>query len=166
MKLPVVVTLCGSSRFKEEHERAQREETLLGKIVIPMGLYGHLDGLDMSGPVKRMLDELHLRKIDMADEILVINPRVLVCGKCGKPTRYFTVLSGESNCCRSKDVGKDIPYIGISTIREIVYALWAGKQIYFLESPWVPGQLLDDTAMQHFDSAIQELKFKRPTWAN
>jgi hypothetical protein len=71
---PLVVTLVGSSRFKEDHERAQREETFRGKIVLPMGTYGHLEGLDMDGTIKQMFDELHLRKIDISDEVLLVNP--------------------------------------------------------------------------------------------
>jgi hypothetical protein len=74
MNRPLIVTLIGSSRFKEEHERAQREETLLGKIVIPMGMYGHLEGLDQDGSIKAMLDVLHRRKIDISDEVLLVNP--------------------------------------------------------------------------------------------
>jgi hypothetical protein len=70
---PKVVTLCGSSRFKEEYEAAMKAETLAGRIAIGMGMFGHKDGLDMDGPVKAMLDELHLRKIDLADEVPVVN---------------------------------------------------------------------------------------------
>jgi hypothetical protein len=74
MNRPLIVTLIGSSRFKENHQRAQREETLLGKIVIPMGMYGHLEGLDQDGSIKAMLDVLHRRKIDMSDEVFLVNP--------------------------------------------------------------------------------------------
>lgn len=74
MDRPRIVTLCGSSKFQKQHEEAQKQETLLGKIVIPMGMYGHHEGLDMDGPVKRMLDELHLRKIDISTEIFIVNP--------------------------------------------------------------------------------------------
>lgn len=70
---PIIVCLCGSTRFKDAFEKAERDETLAGKIVLTVGLFGHLEGLDMSGSTKQMLDELHLRKIDKADEVLVIN---------------------------------------------------------------------------------------------
>lgn len=69
-----IVTLCGSTRFKNEYRDAQRDLTLKGIIVISVGLLGHHEGLDMNGPVKVMLDELHKRKIDISDEIFVINP--------------------------------------------------------------------------------------------
>lgn len=78
MNTRTVVCLVGSSRFKAEHLYAAGQETLQGKIVLMMGLFGHLDGLDMEGPVKAMLDELHLDKIRMADEVLVVAPDGLV----------------------------------------------------------------------------------------
>jgi hypothetical protein len=79
---PRVVTLCGSSRFMEQYQAAMKSETLAGRIAIGMGMFGHRDGLDMDGPIKAMLDELHLRKIDLADEVLVVN----VGGYIGKST--------------------------------------------------------------------------------
>jgi hypothetical protein len=71
---PKIITLCGSTRFKDDYERVMREETLKGHLVISVGLFGHVEGLDMSGDVKKKLDVLHLRKIDLADEVLFINP--------------------------------------------------------------------------------------------
>ena len=54
---PVVVCLCGSTRFEEDYLRAQRDETLAGRIVLSVGLFGREEGIDTSGPVKAMLDE-------------------------------------------------------------------------------------------------------------
>jgi hypothetical protein len=70
---PTIVCLCGSTRFGDAFRDAMREETLAGKIVLSVGLLGHQEGLDMDGPVKVMLDELHKRKIDLADEVLILN---------------------------------------------------------------------------------------------
>ena len=67
-----VITLCGSTRFKEEFERVNRELTLQGNIVISVGCFGH-SGDKFSEDQKIMLDDIHKRKIDMADEIFVIN---------------------------------------------------------------------------------------------
>ena len=70
-----VITLCGSTRFRTEYERVQKELTLQGNIVISVGLFGHSgDDEVWKDGVKEMLDEMHLAKIDMADEIFVINP--------------------------------------------------------------------------------------------
>jgi len=98
-----VVTLCGSTKFKNDFIKAQKELTLQGKIVISVGLFGHADGefgTIITDEVKIMLDDIHKRKIDMADGIFVIN--------------------------------KD-GYIGSSTRSEIEYAKQHGKEIVYLE---------------------------------
>ena len=69
-----VITLCGSTKFRKEFEKVMMEETLKGNIVISVGLFGHETGLKMTGPAKKMLDKMHFKKIDMADEIFVVNP--------------------------------------------------------------------------------------------
>ncbi len=79
---PTIVCLCGSTRFGDAFKDAMRKETLDGKIVLTIGLLGHQEGLDMDGPIKAMLDELHKRKIDLADEVLILN----VNGYTGKST--------------------------------------------------------------------------------
>lgn len=103
-----IITLCGSTRFKDEFYAAQKKLTLEGNIVISVGLFGHSgdeevwDGMDEGtlGKTKAMLDDMHKRKIDMADSIYVIN------------------------------VGG---YIGESTKSEIEYALAHGKKVEYLE---------------------------------
>lgn len=103
-----VVTLCGSTRFKDEFIDMQKKLTLEGNIVISVGLFGHSgdqevwDGMDDGSlsKTKEMLDDMHKRKIDMADSIFVIN------------------------------VGG---YIGTSTKSEIEYAKAHGKGIRYLE---------------------------------
>ena len=67
-----VITLCGSTRFKEDFERVNRELTLLGNIVISVGCFGH-SGDTFTEEQKIMLDDIHKRKIDMSDAIYVIN---------------------------------------------------------------------------------------------
>ena len=71
MKYPVI-TLCGSTRFKEDFERVNREFTLKGFVVISVGCFGH-SGDTITEEAKVMLDEIHKQKIDMADAIYVIN---------------------------------------------------------------------------------------------
>lgn len=103
-----VITLCGSTRFKDDFMRVQKELTLKGNIVISVGLFGHSGddevwyGMDEGtlSKTKEMLDDMHKRKIDMADEIFVIN------------------------------VGG---YIGNSTRSEIEYAVKNGKKVNYLE---------------------------------
>lgn len=69
-----VITLCGSTRFKEDFERVNKQLTLAGNIVISVGCFGHSDDNEVwSEDTKEMLDDMHKRKIDMADAIYVIN---------------------------------------------------------------------------------------------
>lgn len=77
-----VITLCGSTRFKDDFERINRELTLAGNIVISVGCFGHA-GDTFSDEQKIMLDDIHKRKIDMADAIYVINKN----GYIGSSTR-------------------------------------------------------------------------------
>lgn len=103
-----VVTLCGSTRFKDKFMEVQKRLTLEGNIVISVGLFGHSGDQEVwenmdEGTLtktKEMLDDMHKRKIDMADSIYVIN------------------------------VGG---YIGDSTRSEIEYAQNHGKKIVYLE---------------------------------
>jgi hypothetical protein len=79
-----IITLCGSTRFKNEFIEAQKRLTLEGNIVISVGLFGHSgDNEVWWEKTKEMLDDMHLRKIDLADEIFVIN----VGGYIGESTR-------------------------------------------------------------------------------
>ena len=103
-----VITLCGSTRFKDEFMEAQKRLTLEGNIVISVGLFGHSGDSEVwenmdEGTLtktKAMLDDMHKRTIDMADEIYVIN------------------AGG---------------YIGESTRSEIEYATATGKGVRYLE---------------------------------
>lgn len=69
-----VITLCGSTRFKEQFIEMQKKLTLEGNIVISVGAFGHCgDNEVWTEGTKAMLDRMHLAKIDLADEIFVIN---------------------------------------------------------------------------------------------
>jgi hypothetical protein len=69
-----IITLCGSTRFKDEFLEAQKRLTLEGNIVISVGLFGHSGDEEVwTSQTKVMLDDMHKRKIDLADEIFVIN---------------------------------------------------------------------------------------------
>jgi hypothetical protein len=55
---------------------------MAGKIVLAPGVFGH-SGDPLTDEDKLRLDWLHLAKIDMADEVLVVNPG----GYIGESTR-------------------------------------------------------------------------------
>lgn len=79
---PAIATICGSTRFRAEMATANRELTLAGYIVLAPGVFGH-DGDEMTEAQKVALDELHLRKIDLAEMVYVVNPG----GYVGESTR-------------------------------------------------------------------------------
>ena len=141
---PVIVCLIGSTRFKMAYEIAMREETLAGKIVLTVGMFGHIEGIDMDGPIKTMLDELHLRKIDIADEVLVINAKRRRCPVC---RTWYLWCANTGNiadhelcdCFCHKHLSpleaipfELVPYIGDSTKREIAYAQMTAKLVRYL----------------------------------
>ncbi len=103
-KRPVIVCLCGSTRFMGAFFLAGWQETLAGRIVLSVGVSKYSDGGYGGKPLTpaeiERLDELHLRKIDLADEVLILN------------------------------VGG---YIGESTRRELEYARAHDKLVRFLE---------------------------------
>jgi len=111
-KKPVIVCLCGSTRFGKAFREAQFDETMKGNIVLTIGcnmrsdddLFGAM-AEPLRNSIKTMLDELHLRKIDLADEVFILN----VAG-----------------------------YIGESTKRELDYARSCNKCIRFLEPIGAP----------------------------
>ena len=79
-----VITLCGSTKFRDQFIAEQKRLTLQGYIVISIGLFGHSgDDEVWSEDTKIMLDDMHKRKIDIADEIFVIN----VGGYIGESTK-------------------------------------------------------------------------------
>lgn len=95
-----IITLCGSTRFKDEFIEEQKRLTLEGHIVISVGLFGHSgDSEALTENTKMMLDDMHKRKIDMADEIFVINPG----GYIGESTR--------SEINYAMETGKAVKYL-------------------------------------------------------
>ncbi|WP_310603987.1 hypothetical protein [Anaerosporobacter sp.] len=92
-----VVTLCGSTQFKEDFIQIQKALTLKGKIVISVGFFEHTDVI--TDEQKLMLDDMHKRKIEMSDTIFVINKG----GYIGKSTM--------SEIEYAKSIGKKIEYL-------------------------------------------------------
>lgn len=96
---PWIVCLSGSTRFRTEFEETNRQLTMAGQIVLSVGVYGHADGIEITDTEKAALDALHLAKINLADEVLIINPggyigastanEIAYATKVGKPVRYL-----------------------------------------------------------------------------
>ena len=84
---PEIVCICGSTRFADEMRAATRELTFAGVIVVAPGVFGRTEdqdaGTTITSAQKAALGALHLRKIDLADRVLVVNPD----GYIGESTR-------------------------------------------------------------------------------
>jgi hypothetical protein len=103
---PTIVCLCGSTRFSEAYQQAHLAETLAGNIVLTIGCDMRSDADLFSdktenelAEIKARLDELHLRKIDLADEILVLNVNGYVGESTSREIKY------------ASDTGKNIRWL-------------------------------------------------------
>jgi len=90
-----VVTLCGSTRFKEKFDELNEMFTMNGDLVFSCGVWDK----DLSQEIKDMLDRIHKEKIKLSDLIFVLN----VGGYIGKSTR--------SEIEYAKELGKEINYL-------------------------------------------------------
>ena len=105
-KFPKIVCLCGSTRFSEAFQKAQFDLTMAGVIVLTIGcnlktdaeLFKNYSESELK-EIKTKLDELHKRKIDLANEVLILN----VGGYIGESTR--------SEINYAKEHGKEIKYL-------------------------------------------------------
>ena len=103
---PEIVVLCGSTRFYDAFQEANYTLTMHGKIVLSVGFYphakaehGHGEGVGHDSAEKIALDELHKRKIDLADRVFVLN----VGGYIGDSTR--------SEIEYAESIGRPITYL-------------------------------------------------------
>lgn len=102
-QIPTIVCLCGSTKFKQQFIKANFQETMKGNIVLSVGWFGHADN-EIYMPTdseKKKLDELHKRKIDLADELLIIN----VDGYVGTST--------QSEIDYARNLGKQIRWLEV-----------------------------------------------------
>jgi len=98
MNLPTIVCLCGSTRFWRQFQESSLQETLAGNIVLSIGAarsadeddhaFGGYVPKDQYDQVKKQLDELHLRKIDLADEVLILNVGGYIGESTGRELAY------------------------------------------------------------------------------
>lgn len=111
---PMILCLCGSTRFAATFNDVATAETLAGRIVLRPEVVTYDATRDpqlVNRAEKLALDDLHLRKIEISDRVMVIN------------------VDG---------------YVGESTRREIEHALRLGKPIDWLEPDKVPPTVLSE----------------------
>ena len=84
---PEIVCLCGSTRFVDEFNRQRKDLTEQGVIVLSIEVVTtqarEVDPQHANPELKARLDELHKRKIDLCDWVLVLD----VDGYIGESTR-------------------------------------------------------------------------------
>ncbi len=95
-EMPAIVCLCGSTRFMDAFHEAGWQLTLDGYIVLTVGVCKHAadhGGEALGQDVADRLDELHLRKIDLAEWVFVLN----VDGYVGESTRKEILYAHSQN---------------------------------------------------------------------
>lgn len=94
-----IITLCGSIKFKDEFLKVQEKLVLEKNIVFTPNFFSNISKEEISLETKEMLDKMHKQKIDMSDEIYVINQG----GYIGESTKL------EIEYAKSK--GKKVTYL-------------------------------------------------------
>lgn len=99
------ICLCGSTRFMDQYQEANRALTLAGHIVYSVAAISTGNHSEISHDEKLTLDAVHLKKIAESDAIMIVG--------------------------RQEDGSL---YIGDSTRREILFARVWGKEVFFYEN--------------------------------
>lgn len=93
-----IITLCGSSRFKDDILNTYKKLTLQGNIVLFDAIFNQNE-LNLNDNEKQLIDKNHKQKILMSDEIFVINKNGYIgestkseiefAKKLSKPVKYM-----------------------------------------------------------------------------
>ena len=127
--------LIGSSRFKAEFHRLGERLEKEGVLVLMMAFFAHADERPVTPEEREVLRIVDRRRLDMATEVWVVNPRVRCCPSCGKPTVLITDDWSYCRECRSgarPDLMPVRPYVGEDTKLEIEYAFSKGLPLQYL----------------------------------
>ena len=109
---PRIVCLCGSTRFMDAFFEMGWKETLAGKIVLSVGVCQHADadgahGAEVLGPdTVQRLDDLHFRKIALADEVVVLNVGGYIGESTGNELAYALALGKPVRTLEPMDLEK------------------------------------------------------------
>ncbi|MFE7061773.1 DUF4406 domain-containing protein [Sutcliffiella sp. NPDC057660] len=95
-----IITLCGSTKFKKQFREAEASLTLQGHIVISLGFFEQSEGIKITMEQEKLFEDMHYKKIDMSDEIFVIdvdgyigkstNKEIEYAQKTGKLIQYYS----------------------------------------------------------------------------
>lgn len=101
-----IITLCGSTKFKDDFIREQKRLTLAGNIVLSVGLFGHSGDIEVwNDGVKDMMDDMHKRRIDLSDEIFVINKNGYIGSSTKSEIEYAIKTGKKVNYMEQKTIG-------------------------------------------------------------
>lgn len=101
------ITLCGSTKFKQEFEAINKQLSLKGNVVYSVAFFEHADKIALTKEEKETLDEVHKRKIDNSDVVFVVDSYNYI----GESTR--------SEIEYAKNNGKLIKYL--SSFPDLIY---------------------------------------------
>lgn len=87
----VIACICGSTRFAEEMREVNRDLTLKGYIVLAPGVFQR-QGDELTPDEKDLLDSLHLRKIDLAHLVVIVNPGNYIGQSTRRELNYASLL--------------------------------------------------------------------------
>lgn len=96
---PIVVCLCGPEKFQSDMLSAFRAFTLAGHIVVMPGMFTNANGGFINDETRKKLNDLHLRKIEMADIVYIVNPRGQINATTQREIEY------------AESLGKQIRYL-------------------------------------------------------
>lgn len=98
----IIAAICGSTKNRKQMAELNKKLTLEGKLVLAPGVFAH-DGDEITDEQKTKLDDLHLKKIDLADEVHVVvidgyiglstSAEIDYATKAGKPITFHHDIS-------------------------------------------------------------------------
>ena len=90
-----IITLCGSTKFKNEFETIKKELTLRGHIVLNLGCFEKTDGGSYNAYQKRMFEKMHKARIDLSTAIMVVNKDNYIGESTKKEIEYAKATNKE-----------------------------------------------------------------------
>lgn len=152
-----IVCLCGSTKFKADFERANREETAKGNIILTVAMFGHLEGLDMDSEEKKTFDAVHYDKIKLADEVLVINTDNYIGESTKKEIEYAQSLNKpvrllhKDGIIEEENRGFSFERHNLSRDEIIDVLFYKAKEFYNTKESSMPSSLvIDEIAVDSF----------------
>ena len=117
------ITLCGSTRFKDQFLEVNKRLTLQGHVVYSVAFFGHADDVPLTEEQKELIDDVHKRKIDGSDEIFVVDvggywgsstqSEISHAIKTGKEVRYMSEEMPDLVCkCKNRSMAGGCPDCG------------------------------------------------------